>query len=165
MTNDLQPSGTALSFSPIFLVSCPPEEYWVSSVEHHYCVNLHFSRQRRSSLHFSLKCLSRPNTGSWTIFPIGSYFLPFKLRKCSITYRITRHGCTIFLPLRETIEESAKRRHLWQYWAKRGAARCPECNADSSIGSRGCKQIGLQGRVWGRYRTLFTNTNNYKTLW
>ena len=54
---------------------------------------------------------------------------------------------------------------LCQYWAKRGAVRCPECNADSSIGSRGCKQIGLQGRVWGRYRTLFTNTNNYKTLW
>ena len=43
--------------------------------------------------------------------------------------------------------------------------RSPECNADSSIGSWGCKQIGLQGRVWGRYRTLFTNTNNYKTLW
>ena len=33
---------------------------------------------------------------------------------CSITYQITRHGRTIFLPLRETIEESAKRRHLWQ---------------------------------------------------
>ena len=25
-----------------------------------------------------------------------------------------------------------------------------DCNADSLIGSRGCKQIGLQGRVWGR---------------
>ena len=86
-------------------------------------------------------------------------------QKCSITYRSTWHGCTIFLPLRETIEESAKRRHLWQYWAKWGAARCPECNADSSIGSRGCEQIGLQGRVWGRYRTLFANTKNYKTLW
>ena len=61
-----------------------------------------------------------------------------KVKQCSITYRITRHGCPIFLPLRETIEESAKRRHLWQYWAKRGAIRCPECNADSSIGSRGC---------------------------
>ena len=35
--------------------------------------------------------------------------------KCSITYRITRHGCTIFSTLRETIEESAKQRHLWQY--------------------------------------------------
>ena len=35
--------------------------------------------------------------------------------KCSITYRITRHGCQIFLPLRETIEESAKRRRLWHY--------------------------------------------------
>ena len=44
---------------------------------------------------------------------------------CSITYRISWHGCTISLPLRETIEESAKRRHLWQYWAKRGASRCP----------------------------------------
>ena len=66
--------------------------------------------------------------------------------QCSITYRITRQGCTIFLPLRETIEESAKRRHLWQYWA------CRECNADSWIGSQGCKQIGLQGRVRGRYR-------------
>ena len=91
---------------------------------------------------------------------------PWKKSNCSITYRITRHGRTIFLPLREAIEESAKRRHLWQYWAKRGAARCLECNADSSFGSRGCKQIGLQGWVWGRYRTLFTtNTNNYKTLW
>ena len=72
-----------------------------------------------------------------------------------------RHGCTNFLRLRETIEESARRRRLWQYWAKRGAARCPECNTDFSIGSWGCKPIGLQGRVWGRYRTLFTNTNNY----
>ena len=86
----------------------------------------------------------------------------YKVNSCSITYRIIRHGCTIFLPLRETIEESAKRRHLWQYWAKRGAARCPECNADSSIGSRGCKQIGLRGRVWGLYRTLFANTDNYE---
>ena len=67
----------------------------------------------------------------------------YKVNSCSITYRIIRHGCTIFLPLRETIEESAERRHLWQYLAKRGAARCPECNADSSIGYRGCKQIGL----------------------
>ena len=58
-----------------------------------------------------------------------------------------------------------KSQHLWQYWAKRGASRCPDCNADSSIGSRGCKQIVLQGRVWGRYWTLITNTNNYKTLW
>ena len=32
---------------------------------------------------------------------------------CSISYRITRHGCPIFLPLRETIEETAKWRHLW----------------------------------------------------
>ena len=39
----------------------------------------------------------------------------YKVNSCSITYRITRHGCTIFLPLRETIEESAERRHLWQY--------------------------------------------------
>ena len=71
-----------------------------------------------------------------------------------------------FLPLRETIEESVKRRHLWQNWAKRWAARCPERNTDSSIVSRGCKQIGLQcRRVWGRYRTLFTNTNNNNTLW
>ena len=88
--------------------------------------------------------------------------------QCSITYWISWHGCMIFLPLRETIEESVKRRHLWQSWAKQGAARCPECNAASSIGFRGCKQSGLQGRVWGRYRTLFTNssnTNNYKTLW
>ena len=75
----------------------------------------------------------------------------FSTLHCSLTYRITRHVCTIFfLPLRETIEELAKRRHLWQYWAKRGAARCPECNADSSICSRGCKQIGQQGRVGGR---------------
>ena len=82
-------------------------------------------------------------------------FNSISLTSCSFSYRFTRYGCTICLPLRETIEESAKRRHLWQYWAKRGAARCPECNADSSIGSRGCKQIGLQCRVWGRYRTLF----------
>ena len=73
---------------------------------------------------------------------------------CSITYRITRHGCTIFLPLRDTIEESAKRRHLWQYLAKRGAAKCPKCNADSKIGSRGCKQIELQGVGVDQYQQL-----------
>ena len=44
-----------------------------------------------------------------------SHFRFLKKIYCSITYRITRHGCTIFLPLRETIEESAKRRHLCQY--------------------------------------------------
>ena len=69
-----------------------------------------------------------------------------KNQKCSITYRITRHGCTIFLPLRETIEESAKRRHLWQYWAKRGAARCPECNAPEAVNKSGCKagfEVGI----------------------
>ena len=79
-------------------------------------------------------------------------------------FKYFRTAARFFLPLRETIEESAERRHLWQYWAKRGAARCPECNADSSIGFRGCKQIGLQGRIWGWYRTLFTDTNNYIIL-
>jgi len=114
----------------------------------------------------SLICLGKRVTKSCVEFLI----LPLHWRLsnspclgyCSITYRITRHGCTIFLPLRETIEKSAKRRHLWQYWAKRGAAWCPERNADSSIGSRGCKKIGQQGRVRGRYRTLF---RQYRQLW
>ena len=85
-------------------------------------------------------------------------FNSISLKSCSFSYRFTRYGCTICLPLRETIEESAKRRHVWQYWAKPGSARCPESVADSSIGSRGCEQIMLQGQVGGRNGTLFANT-------
>ena len=54
-----------------------------------------------------------------------------------------------FLPLRETIAESAKRRHLSKYSEKRGAAGCPEWNADSSIeavNKSGCKagfEVGI----------------------
>ena len=140
------------------------------------CIHLSFLLPYRH-LHQSWSILLAPSTkattnavfyaqNGWIMhsFPkslTDLWWWSYSQMKCSITYRMTR----FFLPLRETIEKSAKRRHLWHYWAKRGAARRPECNADSSIGSRGCKQIGLQGRVWGRYRILFTNPNNYKTLW
>ena len=78
---------------------------------------------------------------------------PWKKSNCSITYRITRHGRTIFLPLMimETFEESAKRWHLWQYWAKRGAARCPGEMltlqlAPEAVNESGCKaefEVGI----------------------
>ena len=74
-----------------------------------------------TSFIFSLQKSTEKWQNSGRIEKLRLYFHHWT--QCSITYRIIGHGCPIFLPLRETTEESAKRRHLWQYWAKRGAAR------------------------------------------
>ena len=82
MTNDLQPSGSLQFF---WSLSCPLEEYWVSSVEPLLGKLILFKTEEKVFSAFFFKVpflvvgLILP-TGCWPIFPTSSYFLQrFKL--------------------------------------------------------------------------------------
>ena len=72
------------------------------------------------------------------------------MKKYSITYLNTRYDCTIFLPLRKTIEESTKRRHLWHGSTERSQVRLDVLSvmltlqwAPEAVNKSGCK-VGFE---------------------
>ena len=116
------------------------------------------------------KVIYSPIMTQWCALSPSSLVIPFKRSQmltkqasrllpkniqCSITYRITRHGCSIFFTTEGDNWRVSKTKASVAVWAKRGAARCSECNADwltlqlahEAVNKSGCKagcEVGIR---------------------